>query len=106
MASVEWYYAFFDTYGAAATGSKYRYISDAITPDLRSSIQQQKRMQRNSIQEKEFVALYKKQILTSDVALPTACFDNYDRIDDFAWALDIPTALLIATRKMEATCKF
>lgn len=53
----------------------------------------------------ETVDTYFDTMLTTGEAMPERCFDYYQELDDRAWALDVPTALIGATWKMESSCK-
>jgi hypothetical protein len=53
----------------------------------------------------EFYTAYKGYV-TSETAISELCTDYYDEIDAIAKEHDFPTALIIATRYREHTCKF
>lgn len=72
---------------------------------LRKEIDQQKKSARDALSASLFLDTYWPFVLTKEEVMPDGCFSSYQLVDDWSWALDVPTALVIATWKMEATCK-
>ncbi len=107
-ALVEWYYLFDIVHKYQKSWTRLDFIISSIKNILRNDIDSQKSklLPLKQQNENSFWSNYFRSILTYEDDLPQRCFDYYDMIDDFAWAYNIPTSLVIATWKMETSCKF
>lgn len=79
-----------------------------LSQKLRTEIDQKKASSLSSKDsfESSFLSSYESDIVSSSEVLDSRCYEYYDLVDDLAWSEDIPTSLVIATWKMEASCGF
>lgn len=105
QALVDWYYLF-DSIQGLPHSSKVSYIIDTMLAWLRKSIDTKKQADVNHDLSTKIVSKFFENIATKDEGLNDRCFDYIQLVDDWAWALDVPTALIIGTWQMETSCNF
>lgn len=103
---VQWYYSMDDFYAKIAQLSKTHTSLPkiaAIRESLRLRLDKEK---KNEVKESmlSMVDTYRSGVTTKDSWLTTLCKDRYQLVDDWSYAFNMPTPLVLATLDMESSC--
>ena len=105
LAIVEWFYAFEKTKNNTKLSNKADYIIQNIQNYLREKIKTAKQNVKDKEREKKFFDKYSAKITTQNKEVTDLCYKKFKVVDDFARAFEMPTPLILWTRKMETSCR-
>ncbi len=93
---------------ADTNNEKLYYLLSELTESTHQKFKKQKDQAKENMKEikKELVKQHLKNINTEDKEILKQCLEHYELIDDLSFINDFPTALTMATRYRESSCKF